>query len=125
MPDEKFTVTIAKEDGAAEDVAKFFKLDEPQMEKWTFKWYEDLYAEDAKQASVVNVASKIYRRLALYEPGKYTVTLNYYGGQTTTAEWVVRPLATQKKAKNIILFIGEPLALETTATARKALTMRR
>ncbi|KAK8136091.1 hypothetical protein PG984_004031 [Apiospora sp. TS-2023a] len=118
IPDEKFTVTIAKESGAAEDVATFFKLDEPKLEKWTFKWYEDLYAEDAKQASVVNVASKIYRRLALYEPGKYTVTLNYYDGQKTTAEWVVRPLATQKKAKNIILFIGDGMTTNMITAAR-------
>ncbi|KAK8047012.1 alkaline phosphatase [Apiospora saccharicola] len=118
IPDEKFTVTIAKESGAAEDVAKFFKLDEPKIEKWTFKWYEDLYAEDAKQASVINVASKIYRRLALYEPGKYTVTLNYYDGQKTTAEWVVRHLATQKKAKNIILFIGDGMTTNMITAAR-------
>lgn len=30
----------------------------------------DLFARDAEQASVVNVASKAYRRVALYEPGK-------------------------------------------------------
>ncbi|KAK8040773.1 alkaline phosphatase-like protein [Apiospora phragmitis] len=118
VPDEKFTVTISKEGGAVEDVAKFFKLEEPKIEKWSFKWYEDLYAEDAKQASVVNVASKIYRRLALYEPGKYTVTLNYYDGQKTTAEWVVRPLATQKKAKNIILFIGDGMTTNMITAAR-------
>lgn len=116
-------MTIAKEGGAAEGVAKFFKLDEPKIEKWTFHWYEDLYLKDANVASVVNVASKIYRRLALYEPGKYTVTLSYYDGQKTTAEWIVRPLATQKKAKNVILFIGEHHALvnrDCTGSANKA-----
>lgn len=107
VPDEAFTVTIAKEGGEAQSITDFFSVDEPEIEKWTFKWYEDLYAEDAKTPSVVNVASKIYRRIALYEPGTYTVALNYYGGETTTAEWVVRPLATSKKAKNVILFIGK------------------
>lgn len=107
VPDEEFTVTIAKEGGEAQSITEFFTVVEPEIETWTFKWYEDLYADDTKTPSVVNVASKIYRRLALYEPGTYTVTLTYYGGETTTAEWLVRPLATAKRAKNIILFIGE------------------
>ena len=55
----------------------------------------------------MNVASKIYRRIALYEPGEYTVTLNYYDGETTEAKWLVRPLAEEKRAKNVIFFIGE------------------
>jgi hypothetical protein len=107
VPDEAFTVTITKEGGAAKSFADFFGVKEPALEKWTFKWYEDLYAEDAKTPSVVNVASKIYRRVAIYEPGNYQVILKYYGGLNTTANWVVRPLATKKQAKNVILFIGK------------------
>lgn len=106
VPDEEFSVTIAKEGSEAKSITDFFAVEEPVVETWSFKWYEDLYAEDTKTPSVVNVASKIYRRLALYEPGTYTVTLTYYDGKTTTAEWLVRPLATSKKAKNVILFIG-------------------
>ena len=109
-PDTNFTVTITKQGGKATNVAEYFKVSEPKLETWTFKWFEDLYAEDAGKPSVVNVASKIYRRIALYEPGNYNVTLTYYGGKTTTAQWVVRPLATTKKAKNVILFIGTELS---------------
>jgi hypothetical protein len=111
IPDEKFTATIAKDGGKAKSIADFFKLKEPALEKWTFSWYEDLFAQDAKTPSVVNVASKIYRRVALYEPGEYTVTLNYYSGKKTAAQWTVRPLATEKKAKNVIFFIGRPQPL--------------
>ena len=112
VPDEKFTVTIAKVGGAsAANLSSFFKIDEPKLEKWTFGWYEDLFAQDAKNKSIVNVASKIYRRIALYEPGQYKVTLSYFGNQTTVANWTVRSLATTKKAKNIIFFIGELLLL--------------
>lgn len=107
MPDEKFTVTIAKEGGAVKNLTSFFNTSEPALEKWTFSWYEDLFAQDAKNASVVNVASKIYRRVALYEPGNYVVTLSAYNGaKVTKATWTVRPLAAAKKAKNVILFIG-------------------
>jgi hypothetical protein len=108
VPDEKFSVTIAKDGAAAVDFASFFKVADPKLEKWTFGWYEDLFAEDAKNRTLVNVASKAYRRIALYQPGKYVVSLKYYNGtKTTTANWSVRPLAQQKKAKNIIFFIGE------------------
>ena len=107
-PDEDFTVTISKDGGAsAQSIAGFFEVDEPELETWTFDWYEDLFAEDAKNKTIVNVASKIYRRLALYEPGEYTVTLTFYDGQTTEASWLVRPIAKTRKAKNVILFIGK------------------
>jgi hypothetical protein len=115
VPDESFTVSITKEGGAAaKSVTAFFGLQEPKLEKWTFGWYEDLFAEDAKNRTLVNVASKAYRRIALYEPGKYTVTLSYFSGKTTTARWTVRPLAKVKKAKNIIIFIGESSPCQLT-----------
>ena len=82
-------------------------LTEKTVETWTFSWYEDLFAQDAGTKSVVNVASKVYRRIALYEPGEYTVTLKYYDGEQTEAKWLVRPLAEEKRAKNVIFFIGE------------------
>lgn len=110
VPDDTFTVTIAKADhgtGAPQTVAEFFGLDEPEVETWTFSWYEDLFAQEAGTPSVVNVASKIYRRVALYEPGEYVVTLGYYGSESTVASWTVRPLAEEKKAKNVILFVGK------------------
>ncbi|KAI0135819.1 alkaline phosphatase-like protein [Daldinia grandis] len=117
-PDEKFSVTITKESGEYKSIAEFFDVTEPELEKWDFHWYEDLFAKDADMPSVVNVASKIYRKLAIYEPGNYVVTLSYYNGQTTTANWVVRPLATQKKAKNVILFIGDGMTTNMITAAR-------
>ncbi|KAK0728152.1 alkaline phosphatase [Lasiosphaeria miniovina] len=118
VPDDKFTATITKEGQPAKSIAEFFKLSEPALEKWTFSWFEDLFAQDAKNASVVNVASKIYRRVALYEPGNYNVTLTYYSGRTTTAQWVVRPLAAKKKAKNVIFFIGDGMTTNMITAAR-------
>lgn len=106
-PDQKFTVTIAKGENKPRDFAEAFKIDEPKLETWQFKWFEDLFAQDAGKPSVVNVAAKAYRKLALYEPGKYTVTLKYYDGEETTAEWTVRDLAAERKAKNVIFFIGD------------------
>ena len=106
-PDTKFKLEIAKEGKAAVDVAKYFKVKEPQLETWNFTWFEDLFAQDAKTPSLVNVAAKAYRKVVLYEPGNYVATLTYYNGSKTVAHWLVRPLAEVKKAKNVILFIGD------------------
>ncbi|KAF5126036.1 Alkaline phosphatase H [Metarhizium anisopliae] len=117
-PDEKFKVTIAKDGKEAKDITNFFGVKEPELEKWTFKWYEDLFAEDKKTPSIVNVASKAYRKLSLDEPGKYTVTLQYYGGEKTTAEWVVRPIVKKRKTKNVIFFIGDGMTTNMITAAR-------
>ncbi|KAJ4054859.1 hypothetical protein NW761_000444 [Fusarium oxysporum] len=117
-PDEKFTVTIAKKGEKAKDFAKAFGVSEPKLETWKFKWYEDLFAEDEDKPSIVNVASKVYRKIALYEPGTYTVTLNYYTGEKTTAEWTVRELQPKRKAKNVIFFIGDGMTTNMITAAR-------
>ncbi|KAH7266796.1 alkaline-phosphatase-like protein [Fusarium redolens] len=117
-PDEKFTVTIAKKGDKAKDFAKTFGVSEPKLETWKFKWYEDLFAEDEDKPSIVNVASKVYRKIALYEPGTYTVTLNYYNGEKTTAEWTVRELHPKRKAKNVIFFIGDGMTTNMITAAR-------
>ncbi|KAL1841428.1 hypothetical protein VTJ49DRAFT_7043 [Mycothermus thermophilus] len=139
VPDANFTATITRTGGDGQGKAKgkgkgkgnqesvqsittFFGLDsEPALETWTFSWYEDLFARDARTPSVVKVASRAYRRVALYEPGEYVVTLEYtYGGQkkTTTATWTVRQLATKKKTKNVIFFIGDGMTTNMITAAR-------
>lgn len=118
IPDENFTFTVTKSGGASKSAASFFGIAEPELERWTFKWFEDLYAQDAKLPTVVNVTSKAYRRVALYEPGEYTAELSYYNGTKTTAEWIVRPLAEERKAKNVILFIGDGMTTNMITAAR-------
>lgn len=118
VPDAGFKFTIAKDGGKAIEAAKYFKIDSPKIERWNFTWFEDLFAQDAKKPSVVNVAAKAYRRVALYKPGRYIATLTYYDGSTTVAEWLVRPLAEAKRAKNVILFIGDGMTTNMITAAR-------
>ncbi|KAH8815988.1 putative alkaline phosphatase H [Xylogone sp. PMI_703] len=118
VPDENFSFTIARSGEAAVSAASFFNVQEPALERWNFTWYEDLFAQDKKSPSVVRVTSKAYRRVALYEPGEYVATLTYYNGTKTTANWLVRPLSTQKKAKNVILFIGDGMTTNMITAAR-------
>ncbi|KAI5461149.1 alkaline-phosphatase-like protein [Mariannaea sp. PMI_226] len=116
-PDKNFKVTIAKNGGKATDFTKAFSIDEPKLETWTFSWYEDLFAEDAHKPSVVNVASKAYRKLAITEPGQYTVKLKYYN-EETTATWIVRDVQPKRKAKNVIFFIGDGMTTNMITAAR-------
>ncbi|CAI6335834.1 unnamed protein product [Periconia digitata] len=117
-PDEKFTFTLAKGDEEPKPVTDFFGIEDAEVESWTFSWFEDLFARDAKQSTVVDVRAKAYRRLALYEPGEYTATLNYNNGSSTKATWLVRDLAEERKAKNIILFIGDGMTTNMITAAR-------
>ncbi|RYN87516.1 hypothetical protein AA0120_g7291 [Alternaria tenuissima] len=116
--DEQFTFTLGKKGEEAKLVTEFFNLEEPKLEKWNFTWYEDLFARDAKKPSLVNVAAKAYRRIALYEPGEYTATLSYNNGSKTEATWLVRDLAEERKAKNIVLFIGDGMTTNMITAAR-------
>lgn len=78
----------------------------------------DLFARDSKKPSVVNVAAKAYRKVALYEAGEYTATLTYNNGTKTSASWLVRDLATVRKTKNIVLFIGDGMTTNMITAAR-------
>ena len=116
-PDEDFTFTISKVGGTAQSASEFFGVDEPELETWDFSWYEDLFAEDADTPVIVNVASKAYRRVALYEPGEYEAVLNY-NGTSTTAYWLVRDLSEVRKTKNVLLFIGDGMTTNMITAAR-------
>ena len=116
-PDENFTFTIGKVGENAQPAAAFLGVDEPDLETWDFSWYEDLFALDAEMPSLVNVASKAYRRVALYEPGEYEATLSY-NGTTTTAYWLVRNLSEVRKTKNVLLFIGDGMTANMITAAR-------
>ena len=117
VPDKDFTFTLSKVGGTAQPAATFFDVKEPELETWDFSWYEDLFAVDAGTPTVVNVASKAYRKVALYEPGEYEAVLNY-NGSTTTASWLVRDLSEVRKTKNVLLFIGDGMTTNMITAAR-------
>ncbi|ODV89828.1 hypothetical protein CANCADRAFT_144623 [Tortispora caseinolytica NRRL Y-17796] len=117
-PDENFTFTVAKKGAEPVPVTEFFGVQEPQLEKWNFTWYEDLFAKDLKEPSFVQVASKAYRNLKLTEPGEYEAVLTYYNGTTTNATWVVRDISAERKAKNVIMFIGDGMTTNMITAAR-------
>ncbi|OAL33097.1 hypothetical protein AYO20_07579 [Fonsecaea nubica] len=118
-PDPNFTLTIEREGGAARPISEFFSLSEPKLETWNFTWYEDLFAQVAKTPSQVKVASKAWRNVALYEPGQYIATLKYRNGsQTTIANWTVRDISPQQRAKNVVMFIGDGMTTNMITAAR-------
>jgi len=117
-PDEDFTFTIGKVGEEAVPAAELFGLEEPEIESWSFSWYEDLFALDADKPSLVNVAAKAYRRVALYEPGEYLATLTYNNGTKTEAYWTVRDIEEVRKTKNVLLFIGDGMTTNMITAAR-------
>ncbi|QIX01551.1 hypothetical protein AMS68_007068 [Peltaster fructicola] len=115
-----FQITIQKVDDGSKAVplTKYFNISEPKPENWTFSWYEDLFAQDAGKASFVNVASKAYRHVYLSEPGDYDVVLTYNNGSKTTARWTVRDIEQNRRAKNVLLFIGDGMTTNMITAAR-------
>ena len=62
VPDENFTFCVAKNKGPCVDATTFFEAkSEPVLEKWSFGYYEDLFAKDKGEVTGVNVAAKAYR----------------------------------------------------------------
>ncbi len=125
VPDTRFTFTITKKDdasrgaGRARNASAFFGVPEPALERWNFTWFEDLFARDAGRPSLVQVAAKAYRKVSLHEPGAYVATLTYYNGTTTEATWFVRAeaQAPARRAKNIVLFIGDGMTTAMVLTS--------
>lgn len=88
------------------------------VESYNFTYYEDLFAEEAGAKVPVNVLAKSYRNIQLHNPGKYDVVLSYNDGSQTKAVWEVLPLAECKKAKNLIIFVGDGMATSMVSAAR-------
>ncbi|KAI9369032.1 alkaline-phosphatase-like protein [Aspergillus egyptiacus] len=118
VPDTDFKFTVAKKGHAPVSVTEFFDIEDAELESWQFSWYEDLFAEDAGTPSVVNVTSKAYRHLALYEPGEYEAILTYYGKEQTVANWLVRDIPKKRRAKNVVLFVGDGMTTNMITAAR-------
>ncbi|KAF9468034.1 alkaline phosphatase [Collybia nuda] len=118
VADENFTFCIQRGRGECQSATRFFSVKEPTLEKWTFSYFEDLFARDAGAPSIVNVASKAYRGLTLTTPGEYTARLKYFSGSETVANWVVREPATKRKAKNVLFFIGDGMTQSMITAAR-------
>ena len=83
----------------AKDASSFLQRS-GAVTNYTFSWFEDLYARDAKTPTVVNVSATTWRNVALYQPGRYTARLYYNGGSVTEMHWTVQPTAS-RKAKNL------------------------
>ncbi|KAF9477918.1 alkaline phosphatase-like protein [Pholiota conissans] len=115
---EQFSFCVQRGREACQDVTKFFKIKDSVLEKWNFTYYEDLFAKDAGTPVLVNVASKAYRALSLTKSGPYAAKLTYNGRSTTIANWFVREPATRRKAKNVLLFIGDGMTQSMITAAR-------
>jgi alkaline phosphatase len=99
-------------------LSDFFQRANPTPVPYNFTYYEDLFAQDAKAPTPVNVVSKSYRNVQLHNPGKYVVRATTAGGLVTEATWEVRDIAGKKVAKNVLFFVGDGMAGSMISAAR-------
>lgn len=55
----------------------------------------------------MTILTLIVYQVALYEPGDYFVKLTYNNGMENVAKWNVLEIPKKRKAKNVILMIGD------------------
>ncbi|WOO83046.1 Alkaline phosphatase 4 [Vanrija pseudolonga] len=117
VPDPSFTFQLSHDGGDLVDVTKFFSVEDPAVDKYNFTYYEDLFAQDNKAPTPVNVLSKSFRNVQLHKPGQYKAVLSYNNGQKTEANWEVLEFC-EAKAKNVIFFVGDGMATSMISAAR-------
>ncbi|KAF9095652.1 hypothetical protein BGX23_000152 [Mortierella sp. AD031] len=111
------------------DFTKFTKVQPDAPESWNFNYFKDAAAYwkgqdgDKNASTTVNVASSAWRNIQLREPGTYEVLLNYKDKssdtkKTSTLLWNVSPAPKKRKAKNVILFIGDGMTTAMITAAR-------
>ncbi|ODO05173.1 hypothetical protein L198_01862 [Cryptococcus wingfieldii CBS 7118] len=118
LPATDFTLKIGGRGAELIDVSQFFGIADPEVEKHNFTYYEDLFAEEEEAVTPANVLLKSYRNIQLHNPGQYDVEICYNNGMITKASWEVLPLAQEKKAKNVIFFVGDGMAGSMLSAAR-------
>ncbi|KAH7057752.1 alkaline-phosphatase-like protein [Linnemannia elongata] len=111
------------------DFTKFTKVQPDAPEAWNFSYFKDAAAYwksqsgDKNASTTVNVASSAWRNIQLREPGTYEVLLKYQdkasGNQKTSQLiWNVNAVPKKRKAKNVILFIGDGMTTAMITAAR-------
>ncbi|KAI9293827.1 putative extracellular phytase, partial [Neoconidiobolus thromboides FSU 785] len=126
-----FELTVSKlgRNGVEEEpilVNNFFKPinSNPDLERWNFTYTKDskdYYQSLDGDLSVerpVQVASKIWRNVHFKSSGKYIATIKYNNGETHKVEWIVRPAACKRIARNAILFIADGTTINMITAAR-------
>ncbi|KAF9964559.1 hypothetical protein BGZ70_006288 [Mortierella alpina] len=132
-PNTDYSLTIEKLSGhgknnknggkKAVDFTKFSKVKPNAQEAWDFTYTKDAAAYwkvqdgDKNAATPAHVASTAWRHVQIKEPGTYKVVLKYNNGKKTEAVWTVNAV-TKRKAKNVILFIGDGMTTAMITAAR-------
>ena len=133
-PNINYSLTIEKLKGSqkenkhgnkpkAVDFSKWSKVKPTAQEAWDFTYTKDAAAYwkfqdgDKTARTNVHVASTAWRKVQINEPGTYKVVLKYNNGKKTEAIWTVNPTH-KRKAKNVILFIGDGMTTAMITAAR-------
>ena len=85
-----------------------FKSNYTKEESWDFKSYKDLPARDANESYTVHVQRISLRSVHLSSAGTFHVSVTI-GKEKVEAQWKAVSYS-QRKVKNLILFIGDGMA---------------
>ncbi|KAF9318426.1 hypothetical protein BG003_011250 [Podila horticola] len=133
QPNGRYTLSIQKLGSNAKekknkskaiDFTSFSKVKPSAQESWDFNYFKDAAAYwkgqdgDKNAATPVHVASTAWRQVTIKEPGTYKVTFKYDNGKKAEALWTVDPVPKKRKAKNVILFIGDGMTTPMITAAR-------
>ncbi|KAG0346381.1 hypothetical protein BG004_001845 [Podila humilis] len=121
---QKLSTTPKKSNNKSVEFTSFTKVIPDTPESWNFTYYKDATQYwkgqdgDETASTLVNVASTAWRQVAIKEPGTYQATLKYDNGKSTNVVWTVDPAPKKRKAKNVILFIGDGMTTAMITAAR-------
>ncbi|TPX31309.1 alkaline phosphatase [Synchytrium microbalum] len=85
-------------------------------DSWNFTYYADGVAKYYGKSTTVGVNRQAFRNVVLNKPGTYSWTISA-NGIGYTGSWIVRSY-TDRKAKNVLLFIGDGMAPSMISAAR-------
>ncbi|KAJ3048313.1 hypothetical protein HK097_010684 [Rhizophlyctis rosea] len=99
-----------------QSLTSFFGKQYTPKENWNFTYFENNAARDIKKPTPVGVTRLSLRSVKINKAGSYKLTLKA-GNQKVEANWIVRGFS-QRKAQNLVLFIGDGMAPSMISAAR-------
>ncbi|KAJ3093950.1 hypothetical protein HDU96_001910 [Phlyctochytrium bullatum] len=95
---------------------QFLNASAPFVDAYTSEYFKSAKDRDSQNPTQFKVARLNWRDLSLPKSGSYEVSLKV-GAEEVKASWIVKGSST-RKAKNVVLFIGDGMASSMISAAR-------
>ncbi|KAJ3218260.1 hypothetical protein HDU67_006233 [Dinochytrium kinnereticum] len=98
------------------DAAAVLSAPKPHASLYNTTYFKDATARHSRRSTTATVARLNWRDLAIPKSGKYEISIKA-GAEEVKATWTVRGSST-RKAKNVVLFVGDGMATSMISAAR-------